>query len=35
MLENGEWLRALAYVAASVFAGLLLSVTGIHLANKF
>ena len=34
MLEDGEWLRATAYVAASVIAGLLLSVTGIHLANK-
>jgi fluoride exporter len=34
MLEDGEWLRAATYVAASVFAGLLLSMTGIHLANK-
>ena len=34
MLEDGEWGRAAAYVAASVFVGLLLSVTGIHLANK-
>jgi CrcB protein len=34
MLEDGEWLRALAYVAASVVAGLFLSVAGIHLANK-
>jgi CrcB protein len=34
MLEDGEWLRAATYVVASVFAGLLLSVTGIHLANK-
>ncbi len=34
MLEDGEWLRALAYVGASVAAGLLLSVAGIHLANK-
>jgi len=34
MLEDGEWLRAATYVAASVFAGLLLSVAGIHLANK-
>ena len=34
MLEDGEWGRASAYVAASVFAGLFLSVTGIHLANK-
>jgi fluoride exporter len=34
MLEDGEWLRAATYVVASVVAGLLLSVTGIHLANK-
>ena len=34
MLEDGEWLRAATYVALSVFAGLLLSITGIHLANK-
>jgi len=35
MLEDGEWLRATTYVAASVFAGLLLSVAGIRLANRF
>jgi len=35
MLEDGEWLRATTYVGASVFAGLLLSVAGIRLANKF
>jgi CrcB protein len=35
MLEDGEWLRALAYVGASVIVGLLLSVAGIHLANRF
>jgi len=35
MLEDGEWLRAGTYVGASVFAGLLLAVTGIHLANRF
>jgi CrcB protein len=34
MLEDGEWLRASTYVAASVVAGLFLSVAGIHLANK-
>jgi len=34
MLEDGEWLRASTYVAASVVAGLLLSAAGIHLANK-
>lgn len=35
MLEDGEWLRASTYVVASVFAGLLLSVAGIRLANRF
>jgi len=35
MLEGGEWLRASTYISASVVAGLLLSVAGIRLANKF
>jgi len=35
MLEEGEWLRASTYVGASVIAGLLLSVAGIRLANRF
>jgi fluoride exporter len=35
MLETGEWLRATTYVAASVVLGLLLSVAGIRLANRF
>ena len=35
LLGEGAWLRALAYVGASVVAGLLLSVAGIRLANKF
>jgi CrcB protein len=35
MMEAGEWLRATAYVCASVIVGLLLSVAGIRLANKF
>ena len=35
MLEDGEWLQATTYVTASVFAGLLLSVAGIRLANRF
>jgi CrcB protein len=35
MLEDGEWLRAAAYVGASVIAGLLLSVAGIRLANRW
>jgi len=34
MLEDGEWLRASAYVGASVVVGLVLSVAGIHLANR-
>ena len=34
MLEDGEWARATAYVGASVFAGLLLSIAGIRLANR-
>ncbi|HLZ13741.1 MAG TPA: fluoride efflux transporter CrcB [Candidatus Acidoferrum sp.] len=35
MLEEGEWLRASTYVAASVIAGLLFSIAGIRLANRF
>lgn len=35
MMETGEWLRATAYVGISVVAGLLLSVAGIRLANRF
>lgn len=35
MLEDGEWLRATTYVGASVILGLLLSVAGIRLANRF
>jgi fluoride exporter len=35
MFEAGEWLRASTYVAASVIFGLLLSVAGIRLANRF
>lgn len=35
MLEDGEWMRAATYVGASVVAGLLLSVAGIRLANRF
>src|SRR5258708_38820260 len=35
MLEDGEWARATAYVGASVVVGLLLSVAGIRLANRF
>ncbi|HYL64958.1 MAG TPA: fluoride efflux transporter CrcB [Candidatus Methylomirabilis sp.] len=35
MMEDGEWLRATTYVGASVIFGLLLSVAGIRLANRF
>src|SRR6266436_3169112 len=35
MLEEGAWFRASAYVGTSVVAGLLLSVAGVHLANRF
>jgi len=35
MFENGEWLRATTYVGTSVVVGLLLSVAGIRLANRF
>jgi CrcB protein len=35
MFEAGEWLRASTYVTASVVLGLLLSVAGIRLANRF
>jgi fluoride exporter len=35
MLEDGEWLRAATYVGTSVVLGLLLSVAGIRLANRF
>jgi fluoride exporter len=35
MLEDGDWLHATAYVAISVAAGLLLSIAGIRLANRF
>ena len=35
MLEAGEWLRSMTYVAASVLLGLLLSAVGIRLGNRF
>jgi len=35
MLEEGAWLRATTYVGTSVIAGLLLSIAGIRLANRF
>lgn len=35
MIETGKWIPATSYVAASVVIGLLLSVAGIRLANRF
>jgi len=35
MLEEGAWLRATTYVGTSLIAGLLLSIAGIRLANRF
>jgi CrcB protein len=35
MLEDGEWLRAFLYVGTSVLAGLLLTLSGIRIANRF
>jgi len=35
MLEEGAWLRATTYVGASVIAGLVLSIAGIRMANRF
>lgn len=35
LMEKGEWIRAITYVIASVIAGLLLSVAGIRVANRF
>lgn len=35
MLEDGAWVAATAYVGASVVLGLLLSIAGIRLANRF
>ena len=35
MLEDGEWLRASAYAGTSVVAGLLLTLAGIRIANRF
>lgn len=34
MLQDGEWMYATAYVGASVVAGLLLTLAGIHAANR-
>jgi fluoride exporter len=34
LMEEGAWVRAVAYVSASVIVGLLLSVAGIKLATR-
>jgi len=34
MLQDGEWVHAVAYVSASVLVGLLLTLAGIHAANR-
>jgi len=34
MLQDGEWAHAVAYVCASVLVGLLLTLAGIHAANR-
>lgn len=33
MLDNGDWLRMVLYISVSVVGGLLLALTGIHLAD--
>lgn len=34
MLQDGEWAHATVYVSASLIAGLLLTLAGIHAANR-
>ena len=34
MLEDGDWLKMVLYVGISVVGGLLLALTGIHLADR-
>jgi len=34
MLEEGDWLKMALYVSLSVAGGLLLTLTGIHLADR-
>ena len=34
MLQDGEWMHATVYITASVLAGLLLTLAGIHAANR-
>lgn len=33
MIENGDWLKMALYVSISVAGGILLAITGIHLAD--
>jgi CrcB protein len=35
LLQSGEWLRVTTYVAASVVLGILLTIAGIRLADRF
>lgn len=34
MLQDGEWMHAAVYVSSSIVAGLLLTLAGIHAANR-
>ena len=34
MLEDGDWMKMVLYVSISVVGGILLAVTGIHLADR-
>jgi fluoride exporter len=34
MIENGDWMKMALYVSISVAGGILLAITGIHLADR-
>jgi fluoride exporter len=34
MLQDGEWMHATVYISTSLLAGLLLTLAGIHAANR-
>jgi CrcB protein len=34
MLEDGDWIKMVIYVSISVVGGILLAITGIHLADR-
>ena len=34
MLESGDWIKMVLYVSISVVGGILLAITGIHLADR-